>query len=237
MADYYLNDEVMLDRLVDGELSAEHRRAFLAAMEHSEDGWRRCALAFLEAQSWRSEFKQLVGSPQRAQFALPAKTVRRRTRRLEMLRRVSLVAVLLAVFFAGLAIGHNGELPSPVSSNRPHQIAGQVSTGGVDQLPATQQNHPEVNPVKGDVLTLWVHDEQGQPQAVDVPLLDADTLDSQLGMTFRSGIPQQVCEKLADHGFQVKSRRHYAPLWIEGGTSLMVPVEDTKIVPVSRPVY
>jgi hypothetical protein len=237
MADYYLNDEVMLDRLVDGELSAEHRRAFLAAMEHSEGGWRRCALAFLEAQSWRSEFKQLVDLPQRAQFALPAKIVGRRTQRLEILRRVSFVAVPLAAFLAGLVIGQKGELPSPVPSNRPHQIAGQVPTGGVDQRPATEENYPEVNPIKGDVLTLWVHDEQGQPQTVEVPLLDADTLDSQLGTTFRSGIPQQVCEKLADHGFQVESRRHYAPLWIEDGISLIVPVEDTKIVPASRPVY
>jgi len=130
MADYYLNDEVMLDRLVDGELSAEHRRAFLAAIEHTEEGWRRCALAFLEAQSWRSEFKQLVGPPQRTPFVLPEKRVRKRTRQPGMVRRVSLLALLLLAFLAGFAIGRDGELLSLVPSNRRHQVGGQMPTGG-----------------------------------------------------------------------------------------------------------
>ena len=130
MADYYLNDEVVLDRLVDGELSAEHRRAFLAAIEHTEEGWRRCALAFLEAQSWRSEFNQLVGSPQQAPPALPEKKVRKRTRQSGMVRHVLLVASLLLAFFVGCAIGRDGELLSLVPSNRRHQVGGQMSTGG-----------------------------------------------------------------------------------------------------------
>ena len=138
MDDYYLNDEVMLDRVVDGELSPEHRRAFLAAIEHAEDGWRRCALAFLEAQSWRSEFNQLVGSPQQAPPALPEKKVRKRTRQSGMVRHVLLVASLLLAFFAGLAIGRDAELLTPVSSAGAHQIAGHGPPGGVDQLPATE---------------------------------------------------------------------------------------------------
>ena len=145
MTDYYMNDEVMIDRLVDGELSAEHRRAFLAAMEHSENGWRRCALAFLEAQSWRSEFKHLVGPSHQDQFALPAKTVCRKTRRMKVFRRVSLAVLLLAAFFAGLVVRRDGKLPSPVSAHMPHQIVGQMPTGGVDPLPATEQNFPLQN--------------------------------------------------------------------------------------------
>jgi hypothetical protein len=137
MDGYYLNDEVMLDRPVDVELSAEHRRELLAVMEHTEDGWRRCALDFLETKSWRSEFKHLVGPPQRAQFALSVKTVRKRTRRLGMVHRVSLVALPLLAFFAGFAIGRDEALLSPVSSNKPHQIASQMPTGGVDQIPST----------------------------------------------------------------------------------------------------
>ena len=138
MDDYYLNDEVMLDRLVDGELSPEHRRAFLAAIEHTEDGWRRCALAFLEAQSWRSEFNQLVGRPQQAPPAFPEKKVRKPTRQPVMVRRVSLVVSLLLAFFVGLAIGRDAGLLTPVSSAGSHQIVGQMLPGGVDQLPATE---------------------------------------------------------------------------------------------------
>jgi anti-sigma factor RsiW len=38
---------------VDGALSDTERRSLLARLEVEPDAWRRCALAFLEAQSWR----------------------------------------------------------------------------------------------------------------------------------------------------------------------------------------
>ena len=50
------DDALQLDRLVDGELSAEARRAFFARLDASPEGWKRCALAFLEAQAWRESF-------------------------------------------------------------------------------------------------------------------------------------------------------------------------------------
>jgi hypothetical protein len=42
----------MIDRLVDGELDESERREAILALGSSPDGWRRCALAFLEAQEW-----------------------------------------------------------------------------------------------------------------------------------------------------------------------------------------
>src|SRR5712692_7228638 len=46
-------DRELLDQLVDGELSDTERQELLARLDAEPDGWRRCALAFLEAQSWR----------------------------------------------------------------------------------------------------------------------------------------------------------------------------------------
>src|SRR5207253_643240 len=46
-------DERLLDHLVDGELADDERRELLMQLEKEPDGWRRCALAFLEAQTWR----------------------------------------------------------------------------------------------------------------------------------------------------------------------------------------
>ncbi len=45
--------EAWMDRLVDGEVAEPERRALLSRLEQMPDGWRRCALAFLEAQAWR----------------------------------------------------------------------------------------------------------------------------------------------------------------------------------------
>ncbi|MDB5353061.1 MAG: hypothetical protein JWN86_4308 [Planctomycetota bacterium] len=45
-----------IDLLVDGELNDTSRVELLARLEASPDGWRRCALAFLEAQAWQGAF-------------------------------------------------------------------------------------------------------------------------------------------------------------------------------------
>lgn len=47
--------EHLLDLLVDGELSESQRRELLLWCERDPEGWRSCALAFLEAQSWSQE--------------------------------------------------------------------------------------------------------------------------------------------------------------------------------------
>ncbi len=46
-------DSASLDRLVDGDLTDTERRELLLRLESDPDGWRRCALAFLEDQAWR----------------------------------------------------------------------------------------------------------------------------------------------------------------------------------------
>ena len=51
--------ELRLDRLVDGELSAQEYRALLAALDEEPDSWRRCAMAFLEAQTLGQELCRL----------------------------------------------------------------------------------------------------------------------------------------------------------------------------------
>ena len=56
-----LNDDILFDRLVDGELSGGERRALLESLDARPQGWRRCALAFLEAQSWRKELREARG--------------------------------------------------------------------------------------------------------------------------------------------------------------------------------
>jgi hypothetical protein len=53
-------DDRLLDRLVDGELPEVERRELLIRFENEPDGWRRCALAFLEAQTWRQALRSLV---------------------------------------------------------------------------------------------------------------------------------------------------------------------------------
>ena len=80
-------------------------------------------------------------------------------------------------------------------------------------------------------------DASGRKQAVRVPLVDADTLDKQFGVRFQTGVPDEIRNQLKDNGYAVKSKRQYAPLWLENGRPLILPVEDTNIVPASNKVF
>jgi hypothetical protein len=57
-------DPQILDRLVDGELAEAERREVLQTLERQPDGWRQCALAFLEAQSWGDALTELARHPE-----------------------------------------------------------------------------------------------------------------------------------------------------------------------------
>jgi hypothetical protein len=57
-------DPQILDRLVDGELGESERREVLQTLERQPDGWRQCALAFLEAQSWGDALTHFVRHPE-----------------------------------------------------------------------------------------------------------------------------------------------------------------------------
>lgn len=56
-------DPQVFDRLVDGELPEPERREVLLSLDRQPDGWRQCALAFLEAQTWGQSLTQYVREP------------------------------------------------------------------------------------------------------------------------------------------------------------------------------
>src|SRR5262249_32693931 len=86
----------LLDRLVDGELPNAERRALLLRLESEPDGWRRCALAFLESQSWR----EAVG-PLAAAAPIPSRPIRTPRRRRSVARLTAVAASLAAAFALG----------------------------------------------------------------------------------------------------------------------------------------
>src|SRR4051794_41175929 len=72
--DAMTDNQHLIDRLVDGELDPAGRRALLVHFETEPGGWRRCALAFLEAQSWREALAPLAGGSASRSSAVPGTT-------------------------------------------------------------------------------------------------------------------------------------------------------------------
>jgi hypothetical protein len=83
------------------------------------------------------------------------------------------------------------------------------------------------------MLTLFVETGNGrEPQAVRVPLVDAQVMES-LGVPADEPVlPQEIIERLELAGHRVQWQRRYAPLWLRDGRRVVFPVDDLHIVPV-----
>jgi hypothetical protein len=228
MRDEVPNDDILFDQLVDGELSDAERRRLLAVLDERPDGWRRCALAFLEAQSWRSDLGQLareaVRTPNANDLATRSTGHRRPLR--QGLAWLAIAASVLVAFTLGVMQRDVGQpiAEAPPIGNEPLAVV----------APPTD---PATSAPVDDALTLWVRDNTGQTRPLRVPLVDAGALDREFGVTFQSALPSGIRERLQQRGYDVQSKRRYAPLWLENGRPMIVPVEDTKIVPVGQNVY
>lgn len=225
-----IHDEVLLDRLVDGELSDAERRRLLASLDGRPDGWRRCAMAFLEAQSWRGDLGQLVREPKPTRDPNDAVTLAS-GRRKSWQQGAAWLAVAASALVAFTLVLMQRDGGVPMAADSPDADAQMA-----DAALQPERAIPEAA-TADDALTLWVRDDTGQTRPVRVPLVDAGTLDRELGVTFQSAIPTAVRERLQERGYDLQSKRRYAPLWFENGRPMIVPVEDTKIVPVSQHVY
>jgi hypothetical protein len=133
----------LVDRLVDGELPDAERRALLLRLEAESGGWRRCALAFLEAQAWREALGPLAGSGSGA--AGPAAVGQRAGRRHRSWRRLvrlsGLAAGLVAAFALGWALHGT---PAPTGPRTP--LARVAPTAPVAPPSPPQPATPEVRP-------------------------------------------------------------------------------------------
>jgi hypothetical protein len=111
-------DDRLIDRLVDGELSADERRTVLARLDAEPDGWRRCALAFLEGQSWREALGLLAAGSREPMTGTGRGGIRWRN-----LPRVRTLAAVAAGLLAAFALGwvarggpSSGTPPAPLAS-------------------------------------------------------------------------------------------------------------------------
>jgi hypothetical protein len=225
------NDDVPFDRLVDGELPADERRALLQSLDSRPDGWRRCALAFLEAQSWRSELRMVATAPAAipvSNESVAPKSASYRRTAWAAAECFAVAAALMLAFKLGGWQRNSGIPVANVTTSPSNQVASAPPSGAT---PAPTTAKP------GDALNLWVRDDGGKLQRVRVPLVDAKALDRQYGTIFQTGVPDDVRNRLKDEGLTVQSKHQYAPMWLDNGRPMMVPVEDTKIVPVSNKVY
>jgi hypothetical protein len=214
-----------LDRLVDGELTTDEYRELLRTLDAQPDGWRRCALAFLESQAWSRELKAMR---QEAEVTPPATTTRSavpwRSARWPNLLAVAacfVIAFSLGLVFRAAWPGANAG-PSPA-------IAERAGTSGAPTTVAEGDGQPTTPLVpRGSVQFVL----DGGEQPVDVPVYDWSPEHAGWLSEQNPRVPSDVRRALQRLGGQLQWRRHVVPVRTQDGRSVLFPIDQLEITPV-----
>ena len=213
----------------------------LLQLEHDPDGWRRCALAFLDAQCWKAELGQMAvpappAAPQRrepvSQVVPAASPVRAvggwRSWRQNLATTLSIAASFLIALVVGMGLNGNrsgGSLHSPsaiVTTTMEKQPLPNIGTA----LP------PAVQPSDLETVTFTA------PQSSATYRVSAqrrDTLDQDLLKSIPSIISPEFQQALEQTGHHVEQQRKIVPVQMNDGRLLVLPVDDIQIHYVGRP--
>lgn len=212
-------DDRLIDRLVDGDLPDDERRALLLRLEAEPDGWRRCALAFLEAQAWRHSLGSLAREVSGTKPTGEILSLPETPRRLLAPRLAAWAAGLLAAFALGW---------TTAGSSRPH-------TPQVADLPRPVPPPPSRRPESQKLPTAVAHQDVAKPEAAPRP---APSPAKALAVPGPSGpstpaVPAYVRSLLERRGYLVEERRGMV-IGVSGGRRVVIPAEKVKIRYVGR---
>lgn len=235
-----MNDDILtpddirlLDQLVDGELNETERRNLLLRLEHSPDGWRRCALAFLEAQAWRVEARAVIAEPAPSekpaattstaqQHAEPASLSRKAWNGLSLWMPTVLAAgILVAVVYPQWGGRFTKNTFQPIANADPAQVTGsgitKVAGRGVENMQLVVAPGPN-----------------GERRVVDLPLIEAEHDSADLFSHAGGQLPADVVKILEQNGNRVVRQQRFMPVKLNDGRTVVVPVEQVEIRPLGN---
>jgi hypothetical protein len=228
-------DQRLLDRLVDGELSDEQERAVIARLEDTPDGWRRCALAFLESRCWQraadAVTRQGDGEPRPA----AAQQTSSAWRAQPWTWVLALAAVFLVAFGVGTFLPRAGSRSSRMEVAQPAAPALRPSPALAQvERPADQSVTDRVGPA-GDLYlgNLKLVNDSGSE--IDVPVYDWNQQVAEELMYRSQPLSPDLARQLKRH--QVRSSRSYLPVRLEDGRQIVLPVQEVDITPVGGTAY
>jgi len=223
-------DDARFDRLVDGELSGDEYRALLASLDEESDGWRRCALAFLEAQALAGELglvRQSLGLRDHRtgnSQAVPGS----RGKWGDFLSLMAVAAGLLLAFSLGIVaprIFSSWRQEPQFAGNLPTQRPGtDTSDGARYEMRRPVGNSRLVMDGPGDETT----------QAGQVPVYEVGQDLDQFLSRGQPALGPELIEYFRQHGYDVQHEQQYFPAPLEDGREVIVPVDGYQFTPVQR---
>jgi len=231
-------DDERFDLLADGELSESERRNLLSTLDDLPGGWRRCALAFLEAQSWKDEIRAI-----RRESVAPPQTARRVGRhRFPRGAWVTMLAVAASLLIAfGLSVVMQGAWrPGAGAGPSPSEIAQAPKS---PEGPAPNPDEPGTLPAPGDsadswqLVTLPVRAGPSGAESIRLPARQMDRIDDEWLAESAPTVPDDLLEALQQSGHEVGRHRSWLRFPMQDGRQLVVPYEQVEFHYVPSPSY
>lgn len=239
--------ELLIQRLVDGEMEASQRSHFLRELDRHPELWRRLALAFLEDQALRlayharstdgkantngeAEFGKgptpiadravAGGHPSASGESGPAATPWKTPGQVSPRNRAGWLAASAVVALCAFGTGRWSarDLPSAVGAAIPDVLP---------QSPQDARNQNAITPTgrAGSDYRLQIVDRHaGGDRVTEIPLVD-----SQPWPVRQTRIPEPVEQALMESGYELHQDTHYISGQLEDGRSLVVPVNRVNL--------
>lgn len=231
-------DDARFDRLVDGELSPDEYRQLLTSLDDEPGGWRRCALAFLEAQALRSAMGSILVQSERdgmTQQSVEPQTLQSKVH--PQSSWLSLALMVLVAFGLGGMVslsmlrlqnqgGTETQIAVPHGSNG--NVAGEslVETKAPSKMPRDPRN-----------MTLVVDVPSIGQRQVEIPVYDPRQTSPDEVWQQNPLFSEDLVRALRSRGHDVMRSRSLLPVPLDDGRNVVVPMEEIQITPVGRRVF
>jgi len=206
-----MNDS-LIDRMVDGELSPTQHRELLARLDDEPGGWRRLALAFVEAQVWRSALDSLSPAAAPPLVRSPGTSCRKKV--FTWPRGMAIAASLMVAFGLGLA-------------GRDFWRGGFLADGSLPTRPQTADSGQPLDAPPADRQMIHLVDAGGQ--MIELPLVDARQISPDWVRSRPNVVPPRIRHELERSGHRVEQRRVFFPVLLDNGQPAVVPIDEAEV--------
>jgi hypothetical protein len=245
-------DDAFIDRIVDGDLSPAQLGAALDRLDRTPDGWRRCALAFLESQCWRESLRapvELVGLPTASvRSTRPSFAAEKRPVTIPWTRGV-IAAGFAAVAFATGWLSHP---PYPASEDRDVGPQRAPAVAADDRKVSTSQSEgpvtvdalspagygefapppePRFRPDSSDSVVMVGRLRIGPPGgSTEVPIFAGPQIDEEWLQNQPPALDEYQRALLERQGYQVDQQRRIITAILPDGRRVSVPIDQVQVL-------
>ena len=244
-----------LDRLVDGELSLADEQVLLLRLDALPDGWRACALSFLEQRAWQSGCRQLLKTGLVAaaanENAVPAREVSPapvRVRGTKLVHRAQLadagrrgerrvcVRGSGARYLPHQPVTFPGAIRAAANNPATGSLAANHNSAAAPSDLNVQMNGYDPSLPTPERLQVSLVDSTGQTpvQTTEVPLIDMKEWDPKLFAEWQqqaqnsTPLTEEMIKELQAQGTIVEQQTYFYPTRLPNGRAAIVPIQQIR---------